>query len=226
MIDGDAHYWMNEEHMWYRIYEANDNRIGQMIFLCECSNVTVTDVTLHHAPYWHLFLHGCTDVRIDGLYIRGQIMQYTNDGIDIDCCQRVTVSNCNIRVGDDAITLRGHDAPLTASKPCENVTITNCVLTSNGGYAIRVGVGEGLIRNCVLSNLAIDESNFGIGIVCRYSSKPVGGTRVENLRFNNIIIRARRAFQIRTSNLDTDPEFTKETKSISFNHLYDIVSPF
>ena len=226
MIDGDANYWMNDSRLSYlnkaSSYTPNENRIGQMIFICECSNVTVTDVTLYHASYWHLFFHGCTDVRVDGLLIRGQIRQYTNDGIDIDCCKRVTISNCNIHVGDDAIAVRANDAPLTVRRPCEDVTVTNCVLSSNGDYGIRVGVGKGLIRNCVFSNLVIDESAYGIGLGCRFSPEATGGVRIENLFFNNIIIRARMALQIRTSRSDVDGEITEETyvKNVKFSNIH------
>ena len=52
----------------------------------------ITDISLRYAPYWHLFLHGCEEVQIRDVNIKGEPLQFTNDGNDIDCCKRVTVS--------------------------------------------------------------------------------------------------------------------------------------
>ena len=43
------------------------------------------------------------------------------DGIDVDCCQNVTISDCLIDTGDDCITLRGASEILNRNIACENV---------------------------------------------------------------------------------------------------------
>lgn len=65
-------------------------------------------------------------------------------------CKRVTVSGCIIDVGDDALTLRANEKRLKEKRPCEDVTVTGCVLCSRMDYAIRIGVGAGKIRNCLV----------------------------------------------------------------------------
>ena len=73
-IEGEGHFWMNESNpIPYAPdeYAPNDERPGQMIFLCECKNVHVTDVNILNGPYWHLFFHGCEDVFVRGVTIRG-----------------------------------------------------------------------------------------------------------------------------------------------------------
>ena len=56
----------------------------------------------------------CQQVRIEGLRIDSRV-QPNSDGIDIDGCQDVFISNCNIRSGDDSIALKddraGHALP-------------------------------------------------------------------------------------------------------------------
>ena len=47
----------------------------------------ITDISLRYAPYWHLFLHGCEEVQIRDVNIKGEPRQFTNDGIDIDWLQ-------------------------------------------------------------------------------------------------------------------------------------------
>lgn len=110
IIDGDGRHWVNEEHDW----TPDETRPAQMIFLCECKGVRVTGVHLQNSSYWHLFLHGCCDAVIQGLTIRGDRPRWTNDGIDIDCCCNVRISDCLVDVGDDALTLRAFGVPAAA----------------------------------------------------------------------------------------------------------------
>ncbi len=205
-IDGDAPYWVNtpSDEKDSPTLLPDPERPGQMFFICECKNVSITDLHLKNGSYWHLFCHGCEDVMIRGLNINGQQYQYTNDGIDIDCCRRVTVSDCIINVGDDALTLRGYDKPLKDKKYCEDVVITNCSISSYGDYGLRIGVGSGLIRNCTISNLVIHDSNIGIGMMCRFSPKG-SCTKIENIRISNVTIDAERALELRVSNDERHP---------------------
>jgi polygalacturonase len=153
-----------------------------MVFFCRCTNVTVRDVRLVNSPYWTLLLLGCTRARIRGLSISNPPQTPNGDGIDIDCCREVTVSDCIVTSGDDSITLRAHSALLGEhAQACRDVTITNCVL-STPCNAVRVGVGDGEIRNCTLSNLIIDDTQTlkrakkmeGVGTLCRHATKTYG----------------------------------------------------
>ena len=227
-IDGQGSFWMNESHMcpgWpkpeNRDYLPNENRPGQMIFLCECSNVHITDVKLVNGPYWHLFLHGCEDVFVRGLTIRGARPQWTNDGIDIDCCSHVTVSDCIIDVGDDAITLRANEEPLLHHPGiCENVVISNCILHSHRDYGVRIGVGSGLIRNCLLSNLDIEAPTLsGIGIMGMWSSEARYATRIEQISGSGIHIRAHQAFEIFIAPDDAQLPNRTYIRNICFSHV-------
>ncbi|MDR0871035.1 MAG: hypothetical protein LBN39_09620 [Planctomycetaceae bacterium] len=163
-------------------------RPAQMVFLCECLNVKIRDVELFHTPYWTCFLHGCEDVLVDGIRIKNRLDTANGDGLDIDCCQRVVVSNCNIESGDDSITLRASEEPLKKKRPCESIAISNCVLKS-ACQAVRVGVGSGKIRHCTFSNLVIRETNVGLNFHSSYSPQS-SGTTIENIRFDNVVIDA------------------------------------
>ena len=167
-------------------------RPAQMLFLCESTNITIRDVELFNSPYWTCFLHGCEDFIIDGVRIQNRMDTANGDGIDIDSCQRGTISNCLIESGDDCITLRAYDEPLKKKRPCEYITITNCVLKTPH-QAIRVGVGNGKIRHCTFSNLAIHGTNVGINFHSSYWSGS-SGTTIENIRFNNIVMDVRIPF--------------------------------
>lgn len=200
-IDGEGHYWMNESNpIPYapNEYAPNPERPAQMIFFAECKNLHVTDVQILNGPYWHLFFHGCEDVFVRGVTIRGDRPRWTNDGIDIDCCKRVTVSDCIIDVGDDAIAIRAHKDPLLHSDGiCENVVITNCVIRADRDYGMRIGVGAGWIRHCAISNMDIEAPNCGgIGIMSRWCAQTKLCTSISDLTISNANIRAHQPLQV------------------------------
>lgn len=230
-IFGDSHYWVNENKVrnycnFYAHPDKEANRPAQMIFFAECKNVRVENVNLLYGSFWHLFFHGCTDVIVNGVNIKGERKQWVNDGIDVDCCTNVTINNCIIDTGDDGITLRANSMPLTKKDHvCENVVVSNCVITSYLDYGIRLGVGNGIIRNCMFSNLVIKESLSGIGATCRFS--PNGScTSIENLIFTNITIDAKRAIDLKVSNAQHEPAIKNDgyMKNIQFNNINAITN--
>lgn len=173
-------------------YPIKKWRPGQMLFLCRSKNIVVRDVRLLNSPYWTLFLLGCEDVQIRGLLIENPPATPNGDGIDIDCSRNVTVSDCIIRSGDDSITVRGNHRHLPAGDwPSENIVVSNCVL-STPCNAIRVGVGNGQIRNCLFNNIVIAETSRGISIVSLYRKTEFSkhGVCIENIHFSDFIIDA------------------------------------
>ncbi|MBO4344902.1 MAG: right-handed parallel beta-helix repeat-containing protein [Victivallales bacterium] len=169
-------------------------RPSQMLFLCETDDVRIEGVTLLNSPYWACFLHGCDNVFIDRVRILEEDRHTWNgDGIDIDCCKNVVVSNCNIESSDDSLTVRasGCDRLLRHDGTSENICVSNCVLSSRQA-AIRIGVGTGTIRNCTFSNLAIHGTSYGICINSCYAPKifptAVKGVTIENLMFSDVVM--------------------------------------
>jgi polygalacturonase len=58
-------------------------------------NVTIRDVTLKDSEHWNLHLLGCEDVTVDGIRINSNLLGPNSDGIDIEACRDVTVSDIN-----------------------------------------------------------------------------------------------------------------------------------
>jgi len=125
-----------------------------MIRIIECRDVAVEDVTIINSPMWVQHFLACDDVRIDGITVRS-LVNRNNDGIDIDCCRRVAISNCNILSGDDAIVLKS-----TADRVCRDVVVSNCVLSSRCN-ALKMGTeSNGGFKNIVLSNCTIYDTRL------------------------------------------------------------------
>ena len=170
-------------------------RPAQMIFICECNDVRIQDVQLYNAPYWTCFLHGCCDAIISGLRILNDQRTYNGDGIDIDCCQRVAITNCLIDSGDDCITLRGNERRLKNPRPCEFITVSNCVLHTNCN-AFRIGVGNGTVRHAAISNIVFHHTRTAVAINSNYSTDPAQGVQIEDISFNNLQMECERPFVI------------------------------
>ena len=191
---GDDKTVKSHEVAWRRGYlnaadRANAVRPGQTVVFVECRDVSITGVSLVDATCWTLFLHGCERVRLRGLSIRSDDRHANTDGIDIDCCRHVVVSDCLIDTGDDAITLRGDCHHLgDPTRVCEDIAVTNCV-SHTSACGIRIGVGTGTIRDAVFSNLVMCDAGYGIQIQCSYGSSKAKGVDISNLRFENIICR-------------------------------------
>ena len=216
-IDGNREaFYPVPKDWWDRCRDTIEWRPAQMVYICESSNIRIRDIELYNAPYWTCFLHGCENAQVSGLHIYNHPHTRNGDGLDIDCCRNVTVSDCLIESGDDCITLRGHDAKLKNKKPCEYITITNCILRTICN-AFRIGVGSGIIRNAVISNCIIRDSRMGIMLCSRYSAKSTG-TLLENIQFENIRIEAELPIALLTNSWQKGPS-AQPIRDISFHHI-------
>lgn len=186
------------------VFGPSDWRPGQMILICESSHIRIRNLRLINSPYWHVFLHGCRWVKITGLHIQGDRRTRNGDGIDLDCCRDVTVSDCRIDTSDDCITVRANGKRLLQTEALsEGISVTNCVLRART-CGVRVGVGDGVIRNVAFSNLVIRDAQSGLHIQGKWSPGSPG-VEISDLRFDNIIITGRVAFHITAGYAGTKP---------------------
>ena len=218
-IDGNRQAFFNEVVDWTDdLFKLGEWRPGQMIFICECQNVALDGVSMNNAPFWTCFLHGCDDVRVSDLHIWNDYRTPQGDGLDIDCCRRVVVTNCNISSGDDSITLRGSAKRLKdKTRICKDVTISNCVLRSRAD-AIRLGVGNAMVKDCTISNIVIYGTRTGICIQSRFSPTSPG-TPIENILFENIYFECKRPIYFGSDIHGAKDEDVPVMRNISFHHL-------
>ncbi|HEY6336923.1 MAG TPA: glycoside hydrolase family 28 protein [Candidatus Sulfotelmatobacter sp.] len=102
---------------------------NKAIALKNCRNVTLRDFSILKGGHFGVLATGVDNFTIDNLKI-----DTDRDGIDIDCCRNVRVSNCTVNSPwDDAICPKSSFA-LGYARATENVTITNCYVT--GAYKL------------------------------------------------------------------------------------------
>jgi polygalacturonase len=120
-----------------------------LILMKGCKYVDVMDVRLENSAFWMQNYVDCENLHVKGITVYNHV-NFNNDGIDIDS-KNVLVEDCVIDSDDDALCLKSHDADRT----CENVTIRNCVISSNCN-GIKFGTASlGGFRNINISNVRI-----------------------------------------------------------------------
>lgn len=193
IIDGSGHEFYAPPIPWtpYCWWEglklAKDKvalRPGQMLVFFECRGVTVHDITLRNSTCWNCYLHGCSHVQLRGMKIFNARNAANSDGIDIDTCRYVTVSDCIIDTGDDAIAIRCCGDRVLHSVPvCEYITITNCVLSS-ASSVFRIGVGQGTIQHVRVNNITMGCGSVGMMFMGYWT--PDKCTNIYDVHFANI----------------------------------------
>ena len=180
-IDGAGRHYVIED--LGPIYRMPVSRPFTLFFI-DCTDVTLTDTLYKDGALWTVRLTGCESVLIHNIRIRGDMKLPNADGIDLDRCRDVRVSDCDIRCPDDAISLKTCEE-FPDSGPCENITVTNCVLETRSS-ALVIGVDAvAPIRNVVFDNCVIKNSHRGLSINLGQDAL------YENILFSNIIVETR-----------------------------------
>ena len=166
-------------------------RPSQMVWFVESTNIVVRDIELADAPYWSCFVYGCENVLVENTKIHTirNPHTYNGDGLDIDSSRHVRVTGCSISTADDALTLRASGAKLKKPGDCAFVTVENSFLSSDCN-AVRMGVGNGTIRDCEFRNIRIGNTRYAVNAVGAWGGKPQRGVNIRNISFENLDVDA------------------------------------
>ena len=169
-IDGQG-----EEDVFDLPGRENYKKRPYLIRMVECKQIKISDINIINSPMWVQHYLACDDLSIDGISVNS-LVNHNNDGIDIDCCKRVRISNCDISSGDDAIVLKA-----TAPRDCEQVCISNCVLRSQCN-AIKLGTESvGGFKDILVNNCAIYDTRLAAIAI-----EMVDGGTAERIQLHNI----------------------------------------
>ena len=165
-----------------------------------CRNVIIRDISILHGGHFAILATGVDNFTIDNVKI-----DTNRDGIDVDACKNVRISNCTINSPfDDGICPKSSFA-LGYARVTENVTITNCQVSgydegtlldgtykrdfrnANGTFSptgrIKFGTeSNGGFKNITVSNCVFDYSR-GLAL------EAVDGALLEDVTISNITMR-------------------------------------
>jgi polygalacturonase len=168
---------------------------NKAISLKLCRNVAVRDITILNGGHFAILPTGVDNFRIDGL-----VIDTNRDGINVDCCKDVRISNTTVNSpSDDAIVLKSSYA-LNVARATENVTIDNCMVSGydlgtlyDGTFKTAAGFGRtgrikfgtesnGGFRNIAISNVVFE--------YCRgLALETVDGGLLEDVTISNLTMR-------------------------------------
>ena len=172
---------------------------NKAIALKNCRNVLLRDFSILHGGHFGILATGVDNLTIDHL-----IIDTNRDGMDIDCCRNVRVSNCSVNSPwDDGICLKSSFA-LGNARSTEMVTISDCLVTGSyqegtlldatckpfpaGDKVWRTGrvkfgtESNGGFKNITISN-CVFEGCHGMAI------ESVDGAVIEDVSITNITMR-------------------------------------
>jgi polygalacturonase len=168
---------------------------NKAIALKLCRNVTMKDFTIYRGGHFGILATGVDNWTMDNLKI-----DTNRDGVDIDCCYNVRMSNCTVNSpADDGICPKSSFA-LGYARATQNVTITNCQVSGyemgsllDGTYRRRErGNPTGRIKfgtesNGGFKNITISNCVFEY---CRgFALEAVDGALLEDVTITNITMR-------------------------------------
>ena len=169
----------------------NDEGITRphLLRMIRCSDVTITGVTLKNSGCWMQHYLACDRVKIHGITVINR-NNYNNDALDLDGCHDVTVSDIIADSDDDGITLKS-----TSPRLCENITISNCVVSSHCN-AIKLGTEtNGGFRNIIVRGIVVkpsaDQSSRYFGLPTGHSAislEIVDGGSMSNVDIDDITV--------------------------------------
>jgi len=134
----------------------------QLIEFVRCKNITVKNVTLKNAACWVQTYDQCRNIVMDSVRVNSDAY-WNNDGIDIQDCINVRITNCFVNSADDGICLKSQ----SSDHLCDSIYIANCTVRSSAS-AVKFGtVSHGGFKNVVIKNIKVfDTFRSAIAIEC------------------------------------------------------------
>ena len=158
----------------------NPGVANKAIALKNCRNVLLRDFSILHGGHFGILATGVDNLTIDNLKI-----DTNRDGMDIDCCRNVRVSNCSVNSPwDDGICLKSSYG-LGYARATETVTISNCFLT--GTYQ------EGTMLDGTWKKFLADEKVQRTGRI-KFGTESNGGFK--NITVSNCVFEGCRGLTI------------------------------
>ena len=155
-----------------------------LVSLRECENVLLEGVTFQNSPCWNVHPLWCKNVIINDITVRCAHYSTNGDGIDIDGCENVILTNSTFDVGDDAICIKsGKDEDgRRHARACRNLIIKGCtVYHGHGGFVIGSEMSGGV------ENIYVSDCSFlGTDVGLRFKSTRGRGGLVKDVWCNDI----------------------------------------
>ena len=165
---------------------ARDYLRPYMVYLINCKNILIEDVTIRNSPKFVFYPNNCTNLTMKHVNIFNEWWAQNGDGIDISRCKNVVIYDCTVSAGDDGICMKSSQSSKDdSSANLQNIVIAKCVVYhAHGGFVIGSNTDGGM------KNIFVSDCNFiGSDIGVRVKSNVGRGGLVKNIYLKNIFMK-------------------------------------
>ncbi len=158
--------------------EDPEKRRPFLVIFDRCKDCFLHDITLKDPACYNFLGFDVRNMQIRGVKVLSR-ESGNGDGLDFDGGRDVTISDCYVDAGDDAISLK----TTKKGEICERFAISNCILKSCWA-AIRFGTeSTDTMRDITVSGCVFENCRDGLKI------QSCGGALYENMVFSSITMR-------------------------------------
>lgn len=158
-----------------------------MVQFENCENVLLEGCTFQNSPCWNIHPLFCSNVIIKDITVRAPHWSQNGDGIDIDACENVILTNSTFDVGDDAICIKSgkNEDGRRHGIACRNLIVSDCtVYHGHGGFVVGSEMSGGV------NNIFVTGCTFlGTDVGFRFKSTRGRGGIVENIWLQNTVMK-------------------------------------
>ncbi|WP_040951840.1 glycosyl hydrolase family 28 protein [Gorillibacterium massiliense] len=150
--------------------------------------VHIEGLTIVGTSHWTIHLSQSKDCAIEDITLIGY--RENSDGIDIVNCQKVSVSDCLIRTGDDAVAVKAMAAPPVLGG--RDITVRRCTVWNDKVRCLgiagetRTDIHDVVFEDCdIVHSVATWTEELGSLCITVGDSGTISGIRFENIRIED-----------------------------------------
>jgi hypothetical protein len=171
----------------------------------KCSNIKIEGISILDPAGWVIFLQQSEDITIDNVKII--TARANGDGISVQSCKNVLVTNCFVRSWDDSLVVKN-----TANASTENITFRDCVIWTDLAQSMEVGYEcyGASMQNILFENITVLHSYHKAAMSIHNADQ----AEISGVTFKDITIE--KAFEIGDNWQSDDDNFIIDM-TIAFN---------
>jgi len=176
-LSSDGKVW------WPDISVMDGDARPHLLYLVNCDNILLQDITLKNSPKFMFYPTRCTNLTMIGVHVYNEWWAQNGDGIDISACKGVVIYRCTVNAGDDGICMKSSGTPDDKDAAnLANVIIAGCtVYRAHGGFVIGSNTDGGM------KNVYVTDCNYiGTDVGIRIKSNSGRGGWVRDIYVTNI----------------------------------------
>lgn len=151
-----------------------------------CENVTVEGIKIIDSPFWTVHPLYVNNLTLSNLHVENPYEAPNTDGIDVDSCTNVKITDCFVSVGDDGICIKSGSGPdgIRINRPTVGVEIKGCtVRNAHGGIVIGSETAAGM-SGIHASDCDLSGTDRGI----RIKSRRGRGGDINDIELRNLVM--------------------------------------